>query len=85
MPATDAAGGTTIFACNSHGQVLTVIDHLNQRTASTYETDPLANGYGRVTSITGPVPGSTTTFTNDALQRVRSMTDSAGYTITSTA
>jgi RHS repeat-associated protein len=40
------------------------------------------DGSGRLLTVTGPVAGATTTYTYDAYGRLRTVTDSDGYTVT---
>src|ERR1041385_9074820 len=53
-------------ATNALGQTLTLLDS--------------SDGY--LTNITGAIPGATTGLTYDAYGRVRTVTDSEGYTLT---
>jgi len=79
---TDSGGNTTTFSYNTSGQILTVTNELNELITFTYETDVAKNGYGRVLSITGDVPGGGRTYTYDSLDRIRTATDSEGYKLT---
>jgi YD repeat-containing protein len=56
--------------------VLTVTDPKNETTTFAYDS----NGY--LQGISGPIAGATTTFAYDGFGRVRTVTDSEGYTIT---
>jgi RHS repeat-associated protein len=83
---TDAAGQvTTLTYNNSNGQLLTrtvVVGGNSQTTTLTY-TGPSGSGTGDyLTSVTGPISGATTSYTFDAAERVHTVTDSEGYTIT---
>ncbi len=83
LPATvtDAAGQTTTFTYNTHGQVATITNALNETT--TYAYGPAQNvPPGRLWKVTGPVAGATVTLTYDGFERVRTVTDFAGHTTT---
>ena len=75
----DAAGQTTTFGYNTNGQLLALTNALSQIVLLSYST----NGYltnivaGTITSFL-----STNSFTYDGYGRVRTVTDSLGYTIT---
>jgi YD repeat-containing protein len=73
---TDAAGQMTTFTYNDRGQVLTETNPKNEKTTYVYD----ANGH--LTSIEGPLPGSSIAFTYDSVSRVRTKTDESGYTLT---
>ena len=75
LTSTDAAGQTTTYTYNDCGQVLTKTNAKNETTTSKYLND-------RLTSIDGPLPGSSIAFTYDAVSRVRTKTDESGYTLT---
>jgi RHS repeat-associated protein len=79
---TDAAGQPTISTYNASGQILTRTNAKNETTSFAYGgTAP--NGY--LASITSPPFNSAfavTTFTYDSANRVRTVTDSDGYTVT---
>jgi YD repeat-containing protein len=54
-----------------------------QRTTTyTYFPDNAQAGAGQLQSVTGPLPGSTTSYTYDAYGRTRTVTDSDGYSVT---
>jgi RHS repeat-associated protein len=78
----DAGGQTTTFTYNAQGQIATVTTPPragiteNRTTTYTYDT----NGY--LQSIAGPAAGSTRAYTYDAYGRVRTTTNSDGYTVT---
>jgi RHS repeat-associated protein len=80
---TDASGQTTTYTYNAAGQVQTVVTPpragltLAQRT-TTYSYD--TNGYWQ--SVTGPEAGATITYTYDGYGRVRTITNSDGYSVT---
>ncbi len=76
LTSTNASGLVTIYTYNTAGQLLTVKNPKNETTTFTYN----ANGY--LTSVSGPVAGSSTTFTYDGYGRVRKITDPEGYAIT---
>jgi RHS repeat-associated protein len=73
---TDAAGQTTTYTHNARGQVLTRTNAKNETTTSNYDVN------GHLTSMDGPLPGSSMAFTYDSLSRVRTRTDESGYTLT---
>jgi RHS repeat-associated protein len=81
---TDAAGQVTTMTYNTQGQLLTrkvVVNSSNQITTMTY-TGPAGTGTGNyLTLVTGPVSGATTayTYSNGC---VHTVTDSEGYTVT---
>lgn len=74
---TDAAGQTTTLTYNTAGQPLTVTNALLETTTIIY--DPVTK---RPTQVIGPVPGATVNFAYDGFERVRTVTDSAGYSTT---
>ena len=78
----DAAGQTMTYTYNGQGQLLTMITppraDITENRTTTYAYD--ANGY--LQSITGPVAGSTRSYTYDSYGRVRTTTNSDGYTVT---
>ena len=76
LTATDAAGQMTTYTYNARGQVLTKTNAKNETIAYNYD----ANGH--LTSIEGPLPGSSITFTYDSVSRVKTKTDESGYTLT---
>ena len=71
----DAARQTTVYAYNTQGQVETVTNAKNEQTTYSY-----TNGY--LMTVTGPVTGATTGYTYDGFGRVRTVTDSDGYVVT---
>jgi YD repeat-containing protein len=79
---TDSSGSTTTFSYNTYGQILTVTNELDETIIFSYETDTSKDGYGRVLSITGNVPGGNVSYTYDSFDRIRTETDSEGYTLT---
>lgn len=79
---TDGAGRTTQYTYSSTGQVETIENPKGEVTSFTYETNTASAAYGRVLSITGDVAGGNRTFTYDGYGRVRTITDSEGYTVT---
>jgi len=79
---TDASGSTTTYTYRPTGQIETITNDLGETITFTYETNVNNDGYGRVTAITGDVPGGDTTFTYDSFDRVRTVTDSEGHTLT---
>jgi RHS repeat-associated protein len=74
----DATGQRTTFTYNAAGQLLTLTNPKGETTTLSYD----ANGF--LISIDGPLPGpsDTTSFTYDGTNRVRTVTDSDGYTLT---
>lgn len=74
----DAAGQLTTNTYNLRGQILSTTNAKREKTTFTYDT----NGY--LLSITGPLQTveDTTNFTYDGFGRVRTVTDSEGYTLT---
>lgn len=78
----DAAGQPTTHAYNSRRQLTSVTNALNETTTYAYEESVSAPDYGKLKEITGALPGAITAFTYDAVQRLRTITDSAGYTLT---
>jgi RHS repeat-associated protein len=79
---TDAAGQTTTYTYNGFGQILTRKNAKNETTIFTYGgTAP----YGYLASIASPSfngSSAVTRFTYDSANRVRTVTDSDGYTVT---
>lgn len=76
LTATDTSGKTTVYTYYPNGQVHTIQNAKNEVTTYAYN----ANGY--LQSITGPVAGAVTQFSYDGFGRLRTTTDSEGYTIT---
>lgn len=76
LTSTDAAGQTTTYTPNDRGQVLTKTNAKNETTTYVYDVN------GHLTSMDGPLPGSSITFTYDSVSRVRTKTDESGYTLT---
>lgn len=76
LTSTDAAGQMTTYTYNDRGQVLTRTNAKNETTAYIYDVN------GHLTSIDGPLPGSSIAFTYDSVSRVRTKTDESGYTLT---
>jgi RHS repeat-associated protein len=72
---TDASGQTTTLTYNSAGNPLSVTNSVGQTVSYGYDSD------GRLTRVSGPVSGTTTTYSHDAYGRQRSIT-SEGYTVT---
>jgi RHS repeat-associated protein len=80
---TGANGETATYTYNSHGQPETVTNAKSEVTTSVYDSA------GFLTEINGPLAGNAdkTTFTYDTinskkLNRVKTVTDSEGYTVT---
>lgn len=76
LTSVDAADLTSYFTYNTVGQLLTAKNPRNEITTLAYD----ANGY--LQNITGPLAGSTVSFTYDGFGRVRTVTDPEGYKIT---
>lgn len=79
---TDAAGQTTTYTYNAQGQVLTRQNAKNETTTYAYGGG-VPTGY--LASITGPVFNGSQpviSFTYDAMNRLRTVTDSDNYTVT---
>ena len=83
LSVTDTADQTTTYSYNSSGQMLTIVTSprsgltLAERTTTyTYDT----NGY--LQSVAGPAPGPARSYTYDGYGRIRTVTDSDGYTLT---
>jgi YD repeat-containing protein len=72
---TDAAGQASTATYNASGQVLTRTNAKNETTTFAYNTS------GFLASVTGPIAGSTTTYTYDGYGRVRTVTDADGYAV----
>lgn len=82
---TDAAGQPATFTYNAYGQVLTRNNAKNETTTYGYGDGTTGRPLGYVTSVTSPPFNSTsaiTSFIYDAANRVRTVTDSDGYTVT---
>ncbi len=81
----DAAGQPTTFTYNFYGQILTRKSAKNETTSFAYGDGTPSHPIGYLTSITSPPFNSAsavTTFTYDNANRVRTVTDSDGYTVT---
>ena len=78
----DAGGNETVFSYNSHGQILAITNELNEVITFTYETNINNNGYGKLLTVTGDVPGGNRTYSYDSFDRIRTETDSEGHTLT---
>jgi RHS repeat-associated protein len=76
LVSTDAAGETTVYAYNTAGQLASVTNPLNQTTS--YQYDAFAN----LTTIINANGVTAASFTYDAYARVRTFTDSEGWTAT---
>lgn len=79
---TDGAGRTTRYTYSPSGQVRTIENANGNVVTLTYETDPTKPGYDRLISITGSSPDGNRSFTYDSHDRVRTVTDADGYTLT---
>ena len=79
---TDAAGQPTTYTYNAYGQMLTRENAKHETTTFAYG-GTVPNGY--LASITGPQfngNSALTSFTYDSAKRVRTVTDSDSYTVT---
>jgi RHS repeat-associated protein len=76
LTATDASGQTTIYTYNAAGQIGTMTNAKSEITTYNYDD----NGY--LQNIVGALPGAITSFTYDDFGRLRTTTDSEGYTVT---
>ena len=79
---TDAAGQTTVFSYNPFGQMLTRQNARNETTTFSYG-GTVPDGY--LATITSPLfngNSAVATFAYDSLNRVRTVTDSDGYAVT---
>lgn len=82
---TDAAGQPTTYTYNSFGQILTRKNAKNETTTFDYGDGSLGHPIGYLVSITSPPfngASAITTFSYDTANRVRTVTDPDGYTIT---
>ena len=82
---TDAAGQATTYVYNTYGQVLTRTNAKNETTTFGYGDDTFGHPIGYLTSISSPPfsnVSAVTTFTYDSANRVRTVSDSDGYTVT---
>jgi RHS repeat-associated protein len=76
LTAVDAASQTNRFVYNAQGQLTAVTNALSQVVTIGYSS----NSY--LTNITGPMAGAITGLTYDGYGRIRTVTDSEGYTVT---
>lgn len=83
LTSTDAAGQTTSYIYepsegtpHARGQILSKTNARNETTSYTYDDK------GYLESVNGPLPGSSITFTYDAVGRVGTKTDESGYRLT---
>jgi len=74
----DASGQTTTNTYNAQGQVTSTTDPKGEKTSYSYDT----NGY--LLTVTGPLQSTNDvmSFTYDGFGRVRTVTDTEGYTLT---
>jgi RHS repeat-associated protein len=79
---TDAAGQATTFTYNAQGLVLTRNNAKNETTTYAYGGAVPAGCLASVTSPPFNSVSAVTTFTYDSFKRVRTVTDSDGYTVT---
>ena len=84
LTATDAAGQATTYTYNASGQMLTRTNAKNETTTFGYgDRSGVPNGY--LASITSPLfngSSAVTNFTYDSANRLRTVTDSDGYAVT---
>lgn len=87
LTTTDATGQATTYTYNARGQVLTTmtppwgdLSEAERTTTYSYLPDSDVNGPGRLEKVTGPTAGSVTSYSYDGYGRVRTTTDSDGYT-----
>jgi RHS repeat-associated protein len=73
---TDAAGQTTNFAYNAAGQVTSITNPLSQTTSYAYDTNH------KLSTITNANSQTAATYTYDSFARVRTFTDSEGWSVT---
>jgi RHS repeat-associated protein len=78
LTATDVAGEVTTYTYNARGQPLTVTNPKNETTTFGYNAD------GYLLTVDGPLPGTadTVTYAYDGYGRVRTVTDTEGYAVT---
>jgi RHS repeat-associated protein len=78
LTAIDAAGKITKLSFNSYGQLTGITNALQQVTSFNYDSA------GRLQTIDGPQAGTNDviTFVHDSFDRVRTVTDSDGYSVT---
>jgi RHS repeat-associated protein len=82
----DAAGQSTSLTYATNGQMLTrtvTVSGNPQTTTFSYSGSGGSGTGDYLTLVTGPISGATTSYTYDSAERVRTATDSEGYTITS--
>ena len=79
---TDAAGQVTTYTYNAQGQVLTRKNAKNETTTYAYGSVVPAGCLASVTSPPFNSVSAVTTFTYDSFKRVRTVTDSDNYTVT---
>ena len=79
---TDAAGQVTTYTYNAQGQILTRKNAKNETTTYAYGGTVPAGYLASVTSPPFNSVSAVTTFTYDSFKRVRTVTDSDNYTVT---
>jgi RHS repeat-associated protein len=79
---TDAAGQPTTYTYNPQGQMLTRKNAKNETTTYTYGGAIPANYLASITSPPFNSVSAVTSFTYDSMKRVRTVTDSDNYTVT---
>lgn len=79
----NGAGRTTAYTYNAAtGQLATITNARSEVITLTYGTNASSTSYRRIISITGDVPGGNRSFSYDSSGRLRTTTDSEGYTLT---
>jgi len=85
LTATDAAGQTTNYSYNPYGQLMSVQNARLETTSYGYGDGSSGKPIGYLTSITSPVfngSSAVTSFTYDGFNRIRTVTDTDGYAVT---
>jgi RHS repeat-associated protein len=90
LTVTDAARQTTTYTYNANGDMETIVtpargalSQAERTTRFQYHSDTAALGPGRLQRVTGPIAGATTDFAYDVYGRLRTVTESDGYALTS--
>ncbi len=82
LTATDAAGQTITFTYNPAGQLLTATTAPRAGITENRTTNYAYDANGLLQSVTVPATGATTTYSYDGYARLRTVTDSEGYVVT---
>lgn len=85
LTATDVAGQTTNYSYNTDGQLTSVQNARLETTSYGYGDGSSGKPIGYLTSITSPVfngSSAVTSFTYDGFNRIRTVTDTDGYAVT---